>query len=142
MEAALGANAVVNAILTVTTDAHGAPLAPFLNTSLSWLALNENVWVFLLSLYALLTLVSLAHGLATGNAYQIRSIVQVAGTMFQALVATAIFTSPLAPAAGLRYAMTAFWSFIIAAVLIIKHDVRAKADSAKADAKKGKCGVS
>lgn len=126
-EAALGCNGVINAILTVTTDESGQPVAPFLNTSLKWLEFEQTSWTLFLLAYAAITLVALVHGQVTGNAYAIRSGVQVIGTIFQAAIAVAILTSPMAPAAGLRYGATAFWSFVIASVLIIKHDVRAKA---------------
>ncbi len=52
-------------------------------SSLKWLALGENFWMLLLFCYALATLVALVHGQATGNAYALRSVVQVAGSMFR-----------------------------------------------------------
>ena len=136
MEAALGLNGVVNALLIVTTDDGGKPVAPFLMSSLRWLAFDERSWMCLLSLYALFTLVALVHGQMTGNAYAIRSGVQMTGSIFQAVVAVAIITSPKAPIAGLQYGMTALWSFAVAFILILKHDVRAKA------AARGKQGAS
>lgn len=132
-EAALGINAILNAVLTVTVNKSGEPVAPFLSSSLKQLAFDPGRWMLLLVIYALLTLVALVHGQFTGNAYFIRSCVQVAGTIFQALIAVAIFTSPMAPAAGARYATTAFWSFVVALVLITKSDVaRKKAKKEKA----------
>lgn len=137
-EAALAVNGAFNAFLTVTVDSSGHPIAPFMMSSLKYLSLDQNYWMLLLMIYSGMTMLALVHGQMTGNAYAIRSVVQVGGTMFQAIVAVAIFTSPMAPAAGLRYAITAIWTFLIAVVLIIKHDVRKK----KHAARKGERGVS
>lgn len=129
MEMGLGANGIINAVLSVTTNGDGQPVAPFMFSALKFLNFDQTSWFWMMSIYAIVAIVALVHGQATGNALFLRASTHAVGSIFQAMIATSILTSPMAPAAGLKYGTTAFWSFVVALVLIIKYDVRRQVEA-------------
>lgn len=101
----------------------GRPAAPF--TSSAVLRFEGGFWFWMLLIMGALKLLTLTHGLCTGNTYRWRSYVTLAASCVWSGVLVGSLTAPGPWSASAGYAMLMICSWIAAVILI------ARADAAK-----------